>query len=194
MNNNNTLIIVDIQPAYQKWFNFKIRDFTKYLNENYKKFKDIIFIYNGSEVSPDTKEIIKRWYKKNGLYAPVEVTMKNLEKSYGFFRDIMDDGYEEYEIVSLGKYLIQNKMYDVRDIPEETMYDVILDVTQNDQLAKEFARGGYSFYIPKELFVLAEIKTPIVLVGGGVNECLKEIELFLQMINKKYNYDIRWVY
>ena len=44
-----TLISVDIQPEYEKFFSFKPYQFTHWLNEIYPNINELVFLYNGED-------------------------------------------------------------------------------------------------------------------------------------------------
>ena len=47
------VIVVDVQPAYEKWINFDIEEFTNFLLEQ----RDILYFYNGESMGfDDSKE------------------------------------------------------------------------------------------------------------------------------------------
>jgi len=178
------LVIVDIQPSYERYINFNIADFIKWLNDNSYKFNKIYFLFNGEEFGLDSWDAINHWYIENGM-DEVKVYGEEFEKNYGFFRDMMDSQVDDEVIVKIGKYMLNNGYNDIRDISDET-FNILMgdDLVDNDY---------YTFYIPDVVDILESANNP-VLVGGGSNECLAEIELLFQMLDIDYELEYNWVY
>lgn len=187
------LVIVDIQPAFEKYIRFNMKDFIIWLNTNGKSYQSIYVLFNGSEQGyVDNWESIKLWYRKNGIKEGVLVRAVDLEKQYGFFRDVMDEGYEDDTILSLARYLIKNQnLHEASDMD----FDTIFDVTNDDQLAKSITRGELSFWVPDYLISkLSPISGTIDVVGGAEEQCLSEIVLLLKSLNKDVNIINSWTY
>jgi hypothetical protein len=111
---NKILIVVDIQPTYNPYFNFNLSEFIEYLNSDL--YDIILYLYNGKEFGYEDNNEIFYWLIENGLNDELEYRITFFEKNYGFFRDFMDSGYQEDDIVNIGKYLIENNINDSRDI------------------------------------------------------------------------------
>ena len=183
---SNSLIVVDIQPSYKKYFGFKVSDLCDHLiNSDYDK---ILYLYNGPELGMETKDDILNFLIEDGLdYDEEKVeqipNMTFYEKNYAFFRDMMDDGYDEDDIIKLIKYMIDNKIDNSQNIDDETF----------EELDIEPLGSGNRIWIPE---VLDELKkyNNIILCGGGRNECLREIEIALKVLNKPYKLLNKFVY
>lgn len=173
------LIIVDIQPAYQDYIHFQLSDFCRYLNKNYKKFNKIYFLYNGEEFGLDSWNTISDWYSKYGLNQ-VKVRGDSFEKNYGFFRDAMEK-YDTEDIITLIRYMIQNNIRDYRDLDKDEISKINIPENFKSDLQEE----NISVYIPDVADLIKYAKNPI-LVGGGENECLAEIEILLSALNINY--------
>jgi hypothetical protein len=68
---NKTIINVDIQPEYQRIFSFKIYEFTEFINENFHKFSNVIFLYNGRDTVGELSEF-QRQQISEGLQRTVK--------------------------------------------------------------------------------------------------------------------------
>lgn len=182
---SNSLIVVDIQPSYKKYFGFKVSDLCDHLiNSDYDK---ILYLYNGPELGMETKDDIFNFLIEDGLdYDEEKVeqipNMTFYEKNYAFFRDMMDYGYDEDDIIKLIKYMIDNKIDNSQDIDDETFEELDIEPL-----------GSNRIWIPD---VLEELKkyNNIILCGGGRNECLREIEIALKVLNKPYKLLNKFVY
>lgn len=179
--NNSTLVIVDIQPVYEKYISFNLNNFSNYIN----KFSgDIHVFYNGEDFGLDKKEDIINWYYDNGVKEKTLDKLIFFEKNYAFFRDLMDTGVDEEKIIEIGKLMIKNKKYDIRDLIEDELSELGLD--------DDFDVNDYGFYIPDVLLEIQKLPNNCILIGGGKDECLAEVELCFKMLNKPYklNYDL----
>jgi len=183
--NSRDLIIVDIQPAYCE-DNFDIVGFNVWLNENSNKFNRIFFLYNGEGFTSDDFYTISEWYEMNGLES-IRVTGDSFDKGYAFFRDAMDE-YDDDVILSVGKYLYDNGLTDSRDIDVDAFTADVEESILNDMV-----NGNTSIYIPEVIDILANATNPVV-VGGGRDECLYEVELLLKILNIEYDLEYEWVY
>ena len=180
---NNKIIIVDIQPSYRIHMNMDMHDFTEWLN--YHDYLDILYLYNGPDLGYEDEGEIREWLYAYGLDSDRNITF--YEKNYGFFRDMMDSGASKKEIVTLGKYMIENNISDSRDITIDKVPGV----------NKKWLKDDYSIYIPDVKDVIDDFldkgDVPLV-IGGGKHECFGEIILLLKMMDIKYDKESQFIY
>ena len=178
-------IVVDVQPMYEKFIDFNISDFVKYLETR----NDILFFYVGSEnsgIGTDTKEDIMYWLIENGLDEDKINDIKFIDKGYAFFREYMDNSrYDDDDIIRIVKYLIEHGERDTRDIEDS-------DVREELGLPEDTEE---CIYLPGE-FDIDDIKgyENAELVGGGADECLREIEIYLKAYNYSYRKNYKFIY
>lgn len=172
--NSKTLIIVDIQPAYAKNIRFNISDFVKFLAES--DYQNYLYLYNGPELGFESEEDIKYWLYEHSNEAMMEELdkVKWFEKNYAFFRNAMDNGTDEDDIIKVAKKLIQKHENDSRDLSEEDWEELGIESFGEDNI-----------YIPDVLDVLKKYNN-IDICGGDQNECLKEVEICLDILGKSY--------
>lgn len=194
---NKTLIVVDIQPAYQKGFNFKMRDFINFINKNINRFDSVIFLYNGSDLGfPDESEY-KLWLYDYGLEEEYLDYIKFFEKGYAFIRNPIDYGIEDDLIILVLKYMWKNGITDSRDLTTENWDDIEniyggeIDISEIREYLEE---NEDNIYITDLMEYLDKIHGDILLTGGGRDECLKEVELVLDALGKKYKLYEKFVY
>lgn len=187
--NGANLFSVDIQPEYQDYFNFDIFSYLAYLNGNYNSMNSLTFLYNGS----DTLGMIidhdyKFWLLDNGLDESIVETAKFYDKGYAFFRYCMDSSIDDEEIINLVRYMIKYQINDSRDIDEEMWLNFMEEYGYESSEIKDLLENaGDMINIPELMDYLRNYGGKIVLCGGGINECLKEVEIALMALNKNYN-------
>ncbi len=192
--NNKTIINVDIQPEYKYYIGFNLKDWASFLNENSEK-NQIIFLYNGYE----TLGMITEYEYKNWLYDLKidEYVIDNAifyDKGYAFFRYCMDNDIYEENIVSLVKFMIRHNMNDSRDIDEEMWDSYMSETNHNTQDVRDLLESSSDMINIPDLMDFLDNYSNIVLLGGGLNECLKEVEIALMSLDKEYQIIRKYTY
>ena len=184
-------VMVDIQPEYMSAITF-LGDWIKYLNENASS-KRIIILYNGADtVGGPTEDEYINWLLENGLEEEIVYELEFFDKGYAFFRTPMDSGVDFDEILIVLKFMVENDYNDVRDITDEEW--VHLKNEHNlDNIHENIIDNDGGLYIPDVMEYLDQLNN-ITLMGGGVDECLAEIELVLQLLDKPYHLNKRFIY
>jgi hypothetical protein len=184
-----TLISVDIQPEYENFLSFDVNKWVNMINESYDNLGDMVFLYNGADtLGMVSEDDYKMWLIDCGIGEDIINGSKFYDKGFAFFRYCMDRGIDEDDIVDFVKFLIRKGINDSREMTKE--------------LWKEYIRGQDHKWVRKELVALLEnsddmIHIPdlmeylkrysgVVLMGGGINECLKEVEISLKVLGKGY--------
>lgn len=179
---NKKIIIVDIQPSYRIHMNMEMETFTNWLNHH--DYLDVLYLYNGPELGYEDENEIRQWLYDYGLDSDRNIEF--FEKGYAFFRDLMDSGVNDEQIVSLGKYMIKNNILDNRNITEHI-----------DGVDDRWLNGDYAFYIPelqdKLLEFLDKNDKPLI-IGGGEFECFKEVLLLLEMNDFECDKESQFIY
>lgn len=187
------LIIVDIQPEYENYFGFRVSEFTDYINENMEGLNSVTFLYNGADtMGMVSEDEFKYWLVENGLDEDNIYECRFYDKGYAFFRYCMDEGIDEDSIVNLVKFLISNNINSTQDMDEE-MWDQYVQQHGEEDLRDlmEFASDCLS--VPDLMDYLEDFRD-IVICGGGINECFKEVEIALQALDKPYGTVNRFIY
>ena len=180
------LVIVDIQPAYKKSIHFSISKFCDFLIES--DYRKVLYLYNGPDLGLDSEDDVMNWLIEDGLdYDEEKIdnlpNMNWFEKGYAFFRNMMDVGYDEEDIIKTIKKMLSEKVNDSRDLEDGDWKSINVEPIPS----------GDCIFIPDVLDVLENYNN-IVLVGGGKNECLKEVEICLKVLGKPYKTLDKWVY
>jgi len=192
--NGKTIINVDIQPEYEDYVSFNINDWVDFLNEN-SDSNNIVFLYNGS----DTLGMISQyeyidWLFQLGVSEEVLDHATFYDKGYAFFRYCMDNSIDEDDIVDLVKYMIRHNINDSREIDEDMWVDYMEETNHSQEEIKDLLENADDMINIPDLMDFLKNYNNIVLTGGGINECLKEVEIALLSLDKNYNTLSQFVY
>jgi hypothetical protein len=193
---NANLFSVDIQPEYQNAFSFDLREYMRFLNKNFDAMNSLTFFYNGAEtIGMISENEYKNWFYENGLKENILDYARFYDKGYAFFRSCMDDDHDEQEIVNLVKYMIQHNINDSRDIDEEMWQGFMEQYNYQSSDVRDFLEPAQDcINIPDLMEYLQKFSGKLVLCGGGINECFKEVEIALNALEKIYNVLTKFTY
>ena len=183
------LIVVDIQPAYEKECKrFKNKFFEDLINFNGK----VLYLFNGPDMGyNDDKNVIEDWIREETGEWEIDLSnIEFIEKEYGFFCDIMDSGYDESNIIDLVGWMIDNDKYDVRDISEKDLKNIIND----EYLIHEILNERIFLSLPQFDIDILKRFNGASICGGGRNECLAEIQILLEAMRIKTKVINKYVY
>lgn len=205
----DTFISCDIQPEYMKWINdnFHIEDYKNWLNENYKEFNTIIFLYNGHDtIGTLTEEEYIEWLYNLEFEEELLNKIIFYDKGYGFFRSCMDNLINQKVIIELVKFMWKNNIRDIQEwkfdkekMTEEkwdNFHEIIYNIDDSldsGEIHEYLTDTQELFYLP-DLMDLLKNYNNILLTGGGLNECLKEVEICLLALDKKYELYDKWLF
>jgi len=169
----NDVIVVDVQPSYKSYIDFSMLEFCEFLNG----CNNILYFYNGMELCLDNESQVRRFLYENGFDKWKMKDIQFVDKTYGFLRGWMDMGIDVGIIKKAIRYMMSKRENDSRDIPYEEWLSVIPDLGDYEGIDSE------PIYLPS--FSMAQLKSfqGSYLVGGGRNECLKEVEILLSTFN-----------
>lgn len=183
-----TLLIVDIQPAYESGIYFDMTEFCEFLN-NESENNRLVFLFNGPELGHEDIHELQHWYFQHGLDESVIYSSKWFDKGYAFFRSCMDQSVDEEEIIRTLKYMWENDITDARDLEEEDWERI-----SDSEDIQEIIDGGDNIWIPDELMALLNGLSNIIVMGGGRHECLAEVVIALEVLDKPYDTYERYIY
>lgn len=176
------LVVVDIQPTYEKSVLHFLDDFIQFLNEN--DFAKVLYLFNGPELGFEDERELSFWLMENGLDEEKIEEFEFFDKGYAFFRGWMDTGVDEDDIIEVGRYMYKNDIRDSRDVAEEVYEKMGLE---------ELIDKDDSIYIPDVIDELKKLSRPL-LCGGGKYECIREVELLMKIIKKPYKLHKKFIY
>jgi hypothetical protein len=191
-------IVVDVQPAYAYYQQRGEPEGStpkayiisqKVINFVNQQTGPVLMFINAEEtdVSNDTKARVINFWENNGFdpYNWNRVTI--VDKGYGFFRAWMDQGVSESIIIRVIRALYQAKANDSRDLDLEQLKQLV-GAEWQDWMADDPIIINWTSVAQLKKFNGAYI------MGGGRNECLREVELLMNAFNIGYKRIDRLVY
>jgi hypothetical protein len=187
------IISVDIQQEYQSYFTFKPSDWGRFLTKNWEG-NNIVFLYNGESMGMTDEGGYKDWLLNYIDYELLE-DATYYDKGYAYFRFCMDEGIDDRLTVDLIRFMVEKNVTDSRDLNKE-MWDEFM--ASNPRADKQSIRdlievADDMVWVPEVMEELKQYNNPVVM-GGGINECLKEVELALMALNKPYTIYKKFTY
>jgi hypothetical protein len=184
--NGKTIINVDIQPEYQSAISF-IDEWVNFINESDENNR-IVFLYNGQDTLGMVSESdYINWLFDLGVDEDVINNAIFYDKGYAFFRYCLDNSIDEDAIVDLVKYMLTNDITDSRDIDEDMWNDFMNTTDHSRQDVRDLLENADDLINIPDLMDFLQNKNNITLTGGGINECLKEVEIALLALDKPYS-------
>jgi len=186
------LVVVDVQPEYESGFGGLSSDLAEFINENIRSLDRLTFLYNGPELGMIEESEYKMWWYEQGLKEEIAFDTDYYDKGYAFFRYCMDEGIDEEAISNLVRYMISKDVHDSRDLEVE-FWNGFINKYGDEDIRDLVEFSDDAIHIPD---LIDELKTygNIVICGGGVNECLKEVEIALNALGKPYQMLDRFTY
>ena len=193
-NGGKTIINVDIQPEYEDYISFNLGEWVEFINKAAKNNR-IVFLYNGAlTLGMIDESSYKEWLFELGVKNRVLNNIVFFDKGYAFFRYCMDNNINEDEIVDLLKFMVKHDVNDSRDINEEMWNSFMKEFKYEQSNIRDLIEmADDMIYIPDLMDFLSNYNH-IILTGGGSNECLKEVEIALKTLGKKYDSLTRFIY
>lgn len=181
-----TIINVDIQPEYQNYITFNLDNWVDFINNN-SEINKIIFLYNGADTLGMIDEYsYKEWLLELGVDEDVLYNATFYDKGYAFFRYCMDNSIDEDNIADLVKYMVKHNITDSRDIDEEMWDNYMIETNHTQQDVRDLLENAGDMISIPDLMDFLDNYSNIILTGGGINECLKEVEIALLSLDRDY--------
>lgn len=191
---NKTIINVDIQPEYQNWISFNLNNWVNFINQNGEQ-NNIVFLYNGADTMGMIEEYeFQNWLIELGIDENIIENATFYDKGYAFFRYCMDNSIDEDNIVDLVKYMVKHSITDSREIDNEMWNNFMSETNHTLQDVRELLENADDMINIPDLMDFLSNYSNIVLTGGGINECLKEVEIALLALDKPYNILSQYTY
>lgn len=188
MMSNDYLTIVDVQPNFQRACHFILPEIVEKINTSNQH---LICFYVGKELQGDTKDDVIGYFMENGVDFDKLDKMKFIQKDFGFFRKWMDAGIAESLIVKTVKYLKDRALKSTKQFTDEDWNNLL-----TPQERKRFFLYDDEMLYPRfngSLFQKPEVNG-IELIGGALQECLTEIDIYLKSLGKRTSISHQYCY
>lgn len=186
---STTVLVVDVQPTYDKGARTIVGPLCDFLNRTSGR---IVALFNGDQFTEDLQSDVANYLAENGLDPFILGDVEFLEKGYAFFRNWMDSDVPDRIIIKVIRAMV------MQDKPDSRMLDMATVLTE----AEIEELDSHSHYWREDMIYLPDFMTvkqlrglsPFYMVGGGRNECLREIELICNAFNIRYRRIDKFVY
>lgn len=110
-----------------------------------------------------------------------------VDKGYGYFRSWMDRGTSSAAIIKTIRAMYQQRVSDSRDLFGGELSDDY-DAKMRELIGSEYREHDLDDPLTVNWTSVAQLKrySGAYLVGGGRNECLREVELLMNAFNIRY--------
>lgn len=195
---NHPVIVVDVQPAYciadTKDICYNVVNFVQ------KQTGPVLMFVNAERdgLTDDTVQAVKAWWEEaadGGYDEETDEYNSNInwsrfevvDKGYGHIRNWMDNGVPPAAIIKTIRLMYQQRVNDSRRLFWGEGNDAYEGKMQ-EFLGADFQPWMLDDGIFTEWTSIAQLKkfSGAYLVGGGRNECLREVELLMNAFNIKY--------
>jgi hypothetical protein len=193
---STSCIVVDVQPEYSGMNdgneNQIFEEIIQFVNNQTGK---VLMFVNAEDqgLTGDTIQDIKLYWEDSGFDPKNWARVQIVDKGYGYFRSWMDHGIEPAIIIKTIRLMYQQKVDDSRDLNiPGNIKDRTPDMTEIRDTIEEMSGDN----INVNWISIAQLKqfSGSYIMGGGRNECLREVELLMNAFNIKYKRINRLVY
>jgi len=195
---NHPVICVDVQPEYANYGN-NAKTCTKIIQFVCKQTGPVLFFVNAEDqgLSGDTvADIVNYWDETIGYaedeYGDYESQIDwnrftIVDKGYGYLRDWMDHDVSPKSIIKVIRLMYQFKVSDSRELFDGSDSDTY-DKDMFNLIGHDYVIWMKDSGISVNWTSIAQLKrfSGAYIVGGGRNECLREVELLMNAFNIKY--------
>jgi hypothetical protein len=186
------LVVVDIQPEYESAISF-IPSFVDFLNSNYESLSNLTFLFNGHDTLGMIEEHdYKMWWLDHGLDEHIIDSVRFYDKGYAFFRYCIDYDIDEEDVSELVRHMIEKGVNDSRDLDKE-FWNSFIEKYNKEDIRELLEFSDDCINIPDLMEELEDYRG-IVLCGGGIKQCLKEVEIALNALNKPFTILTKYTY
>lgn len=203
---NTPCIVVDVQPAYNRGDyalsnTIDIEELCHFLAKQNGPF--LMFV-NADETGMTDDNIvydILPWWEEQFEAAGLDFheqafeKMEFVDKGYGHFRSWMSYGISEAAIIKTIRLMYQNKVNDSRELFGGE-YSDDYEINMKALLGESYDDAVLSDPLAVEWTSVGQLKkfSGAYIMGGGRDECLKEVELLMNAFNIKYKRVEEFIY
>lgn len=188
---NHPCIVVDVQPAYCSRFRYLCDRIISFVAN---QTGPVLMFTNAEEtgMTEDSIDDIKLFWEEYGFNPEDWGRVEVVDKGYGYLRAWMDQGADDRAIIKTIREMYRRGVNDSRQLFSEwhTKYE------QDDEeilawrkfLGVDFEEWMVDDGIFTEWANIAQLKrySGAYIMGGGKDECLKEVTLLMNAFNIRY--------
>ena len=181
-NLSTNLLVVDVQPAYDRWCGRVAPGITNLLNRH---TGGKYCLFNAEGLTDDSQHSVAVYLSENGMTEEAIDETKFVEKGYGFFRSWIDQDVPERIIIKTIRAMVRNRVNDSRDLD----INAVLTPYEQDRGLKlwKVDWDNEGIYMPDFMPIsLLKQMSPFLMCGGAREQCLREIELICNAFNIRY--------
>jgi hypothetical protein len=186
--NEDTLIIVDVQKSFRKFFS------EMYLNELKKYCKNFQTVYQIFDNHVDGKNIDKEYLYDIEVESPIHDDLYYFPNQ----KEIVEKRYNYKVDADFYKKVLDKEVYDEISKKEEqkTLKKGDFFPTKEGTIITFINNNHVWFHCPKKLYnILLKLKgRNVVIVGGADSECLEDIVTTAESIGVKIKRDYKYIY
>lgn len=198
---NHPIIVVDVQPAYADFDPGIFKNIIDFVN---KSRGPVLMFVNAEQdgLTNDTiSDVMNFWDNtisgepvyndENDAYAEPDIQVNwdrftIVDKGYGYLRSWMDNNVSSALIIKIIRLMYQSNVNDSRQLFNGED-DPDYEENMRQLAGKEYQDWMLTDPLTTEWTSIAQLKqfTGAYIVGGGRNECLREVELLMNAFNIK---------
>lgn len=134
----------------------------------------------------------KAWFWELGLPDEIIENIIWYDKGYAWVRVCIDNYIAEDNVVNFVRFIYENNINDSRDLNKDLWKKYIRKYSKDD--VHDLLRFSKDAVTIPGLMDFIKPYNNIDLCGGGINECLKEVEICLKALNKTYRPIKQFIY
>lgn len=167
--------VVDVQPGYHPHCGFMAKRLMRALNETQAP---VVALFVGDDILDDDERAVKAYWLEHGANAELLARTRFVEKGYGFFRGWMDMGISDEDLVEVVSYMRKQGLTSSDDLDDALLQVALTQPNESDISLMQ----STPIYLPYYLEDNGSLRSSRewATCGGGSDECLKEVELWMQ--------------
>jgi len=172
MNTVEGLLLVDLQPAYVGRRNVGLMERVLEHINTLPPEAPLMAMYVHDELSTDLLEDVHQFWLDHGADEDLINRIQWVEKDYAFLRGWMDNGVDDETIIGVLQTMQGLRKKDSRDLDDAILEELAPHRPRYDPLIA-------SDYVYDAVRTMKHQASKWFTCGGGLQECLKEVELVL---------------
>lgn len=174
------LLLVDLQPAYLGRGRSGLMQRVFEHIDTLPAETPLMAMYVHEELSHNFLEDVQDFWRDQGASEELIDRIQWVEKDYAFLRGWMDNGVDDDTIVSVLRTMQDLRKSDSRDLSDDLLEELAPGRPRYDPLIA-------SEYVYDAVRAMRQTASRWFTCGGGLNECLKEVELVLDAQRVNYS-------